>query len=64
VAAKSIKIKWQNQDNAGSVYSKSGSQTHQHEGYIIIIIIIIIVALQPFVGPWPLFEFLDPRHSR
>jgi hypothetical protein len=26
----------------------------------IIIIIIIIVALQPFVGLWPLFQFLDP----
>jgi hypothetical protein len=30
---------------------------------IIIIIIIIIMALQPFVGPWPLFQFLDPIHS-
>jgi hypothetical protein len=27
---------------------------------IIIIIIIIIMALQPFVGPWSLFQFLDP----
>jgi hypothetical protein len=24
------------------------------------IIIIIIMALQPFVGPWPLFQILDP----
>jgi hypothetical protein len=31
---------------------------------IIIIIIIIIMALQYFVGPWPLFQFLDPLHSR
>jgi hypothetical protein len=31
---------------------------------IIIIIIIIIIALQPFIGPWPLFQFLDPIHSR
>jgi hypothetical protein len=31
---------------------------------IIIIIIIIIVALQPFVGPWSLFKFLNPIHSR
>jgi hypothetical protein len=31
---------------------------------IIIIIIIIIMHLQPFVGPWPLFQFLDPIHSR
>jgi hypothetical protein len=31
------------------------------EGYIIII---IIMAVQPFVGPWPLFRFLDPIHSR
>jgi hypothetical protein len=30
----------------------------------IIIIIIIIMALQLFVGPWPLFQFLDPVHSR
>jgi hypothetical protein len=22
------------------------------------------MALQPFVGPWPLFQFLDPIHSR
>jgi hypothetical protein len=26
--------------------------------------IIIIMALQPFVGPWPLVQFLDPIHSR
>jgi hypothetical protein len=26
--------------------------------------IIIIMALQPFVGPWPIFQFLDPTHSR
>jgi hypothetical protein len=31
---------------------------------IIIIIIIIIKGLQPFVGPWLLFQFLDPMHSR
>jgi hypothetical protein len=31
---------------------------------IIIIIVVIIVALQPFVGPWPLFQFLDLLHSR
>jgi hypothetical protein len=30
----------------------------------IIIIIIIIMAVQPFVGPWPLFLFLDYVHSR
>jgi hypothetical protein len=28
------------------------------------LIIIIIMALQPFVGPWPLFQFLDPIYSR
>jgi hypothetical protein len=28
-----------------------------------IIIIIIIMAIQPFVGPWPLFQFLDPIRS-
>jgi hypothetical protein len=27
---------------------------------VIIIIIIIIMNLQPFVGPWPLFQFLHP----
>jgi hypothetical protein len=26
--------------------------------------IIIIMALQPFVGPWPLFQFLDLIQSR
>jgi hypothetical protein len=31
---------------------------------IIIIIIIIITALQPCLGPWPLFQFLDHIHSR
>jgi hypothetical protein len=29
-----------------------------------IIIIIIIMATQPFVGPWPLFQFLDPINGR
>jgi hypothetical protein len=32
--------------------------------FIVVIIIIIIIALQAFVGPWPLFQFLDPIHSR
>jgi hypothetical protein len=27
-------------------------------------ITIIIMDLQPFVGPLPLFQFLDPIHSR
>jgi hypothetical protein len=31
---------------------------------IIIIIIIIIMALEFFVGPWPLFQLLDPVPSR
>jgi hypothetical protein len=35
--------------------------------YIIIIIIIIIItvimAIQPFLGPWPLFQFLDVVRS-
>jgi hypothetical protein len=31
---------------------------------IIIIIIIIIMVVQPFVGAWLLFQFLDPIHSR
>jgi hypothetical protein len=25
--------------------------------------VIIIMTLQPIVGPWPLFQFLDPIHS-
>jgi hypothetical protein len=31
---------------------------------IIIIIIVVVVALQPVVGPWPFFQFLDPIHGR
>jgi hypothetical protein len=27
-------------------------------------VIIIIMAVQPFVRPWPLFQFLDPIRSR
>jgi hypothetical protein len=27
-------------------------------------IIIIIMPVELFVGPWPLFQFLDPIHSR
>jgi hypothetical protein len=30
----------------------------------IIIIIIIIMSLKPLVRPWPLFQFLEPIHSR
>jgi Na+/H+ antiporter NhaB len=30
---------------------------------IIIIIIIIMMALQPFVGPWTLYKFLELIHS-
>jgi hypothetical protein len=33
-------------------------------GIVTIIIIIIIMALQPFVGPWPLLQFLNHIHSR
>jgi hypothetical protein len=25
---------------------------------------IIMMALQPFVGPWPFLQFLDPIHNR
>jgi hypothetical protein len=35
-----------------------------HSYFRIIIIIIIIMALQPFVGPWSLYQFLDRIHSR
>jgi hypothetical protein len=31
---------------------------------IVIVIIIIIMAVQPLVGPWPLFQFLDLLHSQ
>jgi hypothetical protein len=31
---------------------------------IIIIVTIIFVALQPFVGPWLLYQFLDPVQSQ
>jgi hypothetical protein len=31
---------------------------------IIIITIIIIMVLQSSVGPWPFFQFLNPKHSR
>jgi hypothetical protein len=27
-------------------------------------IVVVIMTLQPFVVPWPLFQFLDPIHSR
>jgi hypothetical protein len=39
----------------------------EERGFItsfIIIIIIVIADLQPFVGPWTLFQFLDPTQSR
>jgi hypothetical protein len=35
-----------------------------YEGVDIFIIIIIIIAVYLFVGPWPLFQFLDIIHSR
>jgi hypothetical protein len=31
---------------------------------IIIIVVVIVVALQPFVGPWSLSQFLNPIHNR
>jgi hypothetical protein len=36
----------------------------QIKNVIIIIIIIIIMAVQPFIGPYPLFQSRDPIHSR
>jgi hypothetical protein len=27
-------------------------------------LVYLSMALQPFVGPWPLFQFLNPIHSR
>jgi hypothetical protein len=32
--------------------------------FIVVVVIIIIISLQPFVGPWPFFQFLDPIHTR
>jgi hypothetical protein len=31
---------------------------------IIIVVVVVIMPLQPFVGPWPLFQFPGPAHSR
>jgi hypothetical protein len=31
---------------------------------ICLCIMYVFIALQPFVGSWPLFQFLDPIHSR
>jgi hypothetical protein len=31
---------------------------------VYVVLIIIIMVLQNFVGPWPLFQFLDPIHCR
>jgi hypothetical protein len=43
---------------------KQQAMTVYYGGIIIIIIIIIIImVLKPF-GLWPLFQFLDPIHSR
>jgi hypothetical protein len=28
------------------------------------VIFIIVMALQPFVGPWPLSQFLNLKHSQ
>jgi hypothetical protein len=29
-----------------------------------VVVVVIIMALQPFVGHWLFFHFLDPTHSR
>jgi hypothetical protein len=54
---------------AGIALRVSGAlKPHHHDKVetpsVGIIIIIIIMALQPFVGPWPLFQYLDPIHGR
>jgi hypothetical protein len=28
------------------------------------VVVVVVMALQPFVGPWRLFQFLDLIHSR
>jgi hypothetical protein len=38
--------------SSSSISSSSGSSSS-----------IITMALEPFVGPWPLFQLLDPIHS-
>jgi hypothetical protein len=40
------------------------SRREADQCHLKIIIIIIRTALEPFVGPWPLFQLLDPVHSR
>jgi hypothetical protein len=32
--------------------------------HVVVIIVLLLLALQPFVGPWSLFHFLNPIHSR
>jgi hypothetical protein len=52
-------------DNRLTDGSNIVSPTHNYTWQRVqIIIIIIIIALQPFVGPWPLLQLLDPIHSR
>jgi uncharacterized membrane protein YkgB len=31
---------------------------------VVVVVVVVVTALQPFVGPWPLFQFLDTIHSR
>jgi hypothetical protein len=37
--------------------------TFEH-GTLFLSLIIIIMALQPYVEPWPPFQFVEPTHSR
>jgi hypothetical protein len=31
--------------------------------FVVVVVVVVVIALQPFVGPWPLFQFLDPIHG-
>jgi hypothetical protein len=47
--------------------SESGdwNARNSYGAYLIdVVTIYLSMALQPFVGPWPLFQFLDLLHSR
>jgi hypothetical protein len=53
------------QDNGTSIYTAGTVQSlfEEHEGELQHRSIPLSMALQPF-GPWPLFQFLNPVHSR
>jgi hypothetical protein len=32
-------------------------------GVVVVIVVVVVIAVQPFVGPWTLFQFLNPIHN-